>query len=379
MMKRAADHIPIEQHVQTHRETLAREKRELLPVLQKKREAMLASQSACTSRRTMRFAADLGRKIEEVEARLSKLESDEHVHEFERKVVPYMEAYVRQSGAPKAKAARFLVPGEASSTRWGGEENGGGEEGWRMRGGRTQTDVVAEYLSEVQGTAPRPTVERDTDLCPRCADTEMVIVPSKALLVCPTCGTSASFLDATSSSISYDESVEMVTFSYKRGNHFQDHLSNCQGVEAYRVPQAVIDAVMMELYKQRVTSLDEITTQRVRGILKGLKQRKSYDHVAQIVSRVTGRPPLRLPPEAAEMCRLMFTAVQVPFQRHCPPTRKNFLSYTFILNKMLHILGYDELCETLNMLKGQDKLKRMDVVWRRIADDLDWPFHETPT
>ena len=49
------------------------------------------------------------------------------------------------------------------------------------------------------------------------------------------------------------------------------------------------------------------------------------------------------------------------------------------MNKMLHILGYDELCETLTMLKGQDKLKRMDVVWRRIADDLDWPFHETPT
>ena len=201
-------------------------------------------------------------------------------------------------------------------------------------------------------------------------------MPARAILVCPKCGRSASFLDATSSAIAYDESIEMVTFSYKRGNHFQDWLSNVQGLE---VPQSVVDAVMLEMYKQRVTNLDDITTRRVRAVLKALKQRKNYDHTAQITSRITGRPPPRLPPQAAELCRLMFTAVQLPFQKFCPARRKNFLSYSFILNKMLYILGYDELCDTLTMLKGTDKLKRMDEVWKLIADDLDWEFFPTTT
>ena len=205
----------------------------------------------------------------------------------------------------------------------------------------------------------------------------MVLMPAKAILVCPKCGRSATFLDATSSAISYDESVEMVTFSYKRGNHFQDWLQNTQGLEAHKVPQQVVDGVMAELYKQRVVCLEDVTTQRVRSILKGMKQRKCYDHVAQITARITGKEPPRLPVEAVELLKLMFSALAGPFQRHAPPDRKNFLSYSFLLSKMLYILGYDELCDTLTLLKGQDKIKKMDDVWKKITADLDWPFYSS--
>lgn len=150
-----------------------------------------------------------------------------------------------------------------------------------------------------------------------------------------------------------------------------------QGLEAFEPPQDVLDAIMQELYKQRVTDLNEITTKRVRTILAGMKLRKCYDHVAKITSLLTGRPPPRLPPDAAELCKLMFTAVQGPFTKYCPPTRKNFLSYSYIMDKLLRILGYDELCETLTLLKGVEKLRRMDETWKLICQDLDWEFHPT--
>lgn len=368
-MKRSAGEssIPITQHVAAHREVLLKQK-EQVPTLRQQRqrmEALVASCGECRWRR--RQKRDLEREMAKLDETIRRFETDEHIRDFERQAVPYMEAFVRHAGAPKYKVSRFVVPGEPSTRLQAGA------------GSQSQSDVVAEYLTAVQHDAPKPCVERSVDACPRCADTEMVLVPAKAILVCPKCGRSASFLDATSSAISYDESVEMVTFSYKRGNHFQDWLSNVQGLEAYEVPQEVIDAVMNELYKQRVTDLREITTKRVRGVLKTFKLRKCYDHVAQITSRVTGRPPPRLPPQAAELCRLMFTAVQIPFQKYCPPTRKNFLSYSYILNKMLYILGYDELCDTLTMLKGQDKIKRMDEVWKLIAADLDWEWFPTTT
>lgn len=361
-MKRVDTSVPISQHVAEHRETLVRQK-ERLPELRQRVEKLHGALESCTTRRALRRAVDIRAAIEKMGAEIERLDSDEHIRAFDRTVGPYMEAYVRHSGAPAAKAVRYLVPGEVES-RVERSEAGGTQ---------TQSDVVAEYLVMVQGEAPRPRIER-SDKCPHCVDTAMVLVPAKAILACPKCGRSASFLDATSQAISYDDTIEMVTFSYKRGSHFQDWLSNVQGLETYEVSQEVIDAVMQELYRQRVTSLDEITTQRVRTILKAMRLRKCYDHVAQIVSRITGRPPPRLPPEASELCRLMFTAVQVPFQKYCPPSRKNFLSYSFILNKILYILGYDELCETLTMLKGQDKLKRMDELWKLITADLDWEW-----
>lgn len=366
-MKRAADSsIPIAQHVAAHREKLVRQK-EQLPVLAATRERLRREAEGGSGRSAMRRTTDAAACLAKLDVQIKRLESDEHIREFERQVTPYMEAYVKHSGVPKRKVSKFVVPGEPATRLVELDTKT-----------QTQSDVVAEYLSVVQGGAPRPVIERAVDHCPRCDDTEMTLVPSKALLVCPKCGYSATFLDATSSAISYDENMEMVTFSYKRGNHFQDWLSNVQGLEAYKVPQEIVDAVMHELFKQRVTSLEEITTQRVRTILKSMKQRKCYDHVAQITSRITGRPPLRLPPEAVELMKLMFGALAAPFQRHAPANRKNFLSYSYILSKMLYIIGYDDLCDTLSLLKGQDKIAKMDVVWKKICAELDWPFYSSP-
>lgn len=369
-MKRTSDaHVPILQHAKTHRETLLRQK-EQVPVLQAQRQRLCEIRDACGTRRTaLRRSRDMAAAIAELDRRIERLATDEHMREFERDIVPYLEAYVKQSGVAAKQPRplpRFLVPGEAEDEKPRASE--------RQAPSTSQSEVVAEYLSAVQGDTPRPCIDRQ-DMCPACA-VDMVLVPAKALLACPKCGRSASFLDATTSSISYDENPEMVTFCYKRGSHFQDWLQNVQGLESYRVSQEVIDAVMHELYKQRVTNLDDITTVRVRSILKSMKLRKCYDHVAQIRARITGRPLPRLPVPVVELLKLMFTAVQGPFRRHSPPSRKNFLSYSFILGRMLNLVGYDELSETLTMLKSQDKLRRMHEVWKLIAADLDWECPE---
>ena len=42
---------------------------------------------------------------------------------------------------------------------------------------------------------------------------------------------------------------------------------------------------------------------------------------------ITGRPCPKLPAEALVLIKLMFSACQLPFQRICPSSRKNFISY----------------------------------------------------
>lgn len=113
----------------------------------------------------------------------------------------------------------------------------------------------------------------------------------------------------------------MFAFRYK-------WLQQVQAKESVEISNEILDSVMNELYRQRVIDINDITPKRIREVLKVLKLRKAYEHVAQITSKLTGKKPLRVPSHVEEMCRLMFIAVQPVFEKHCPKDRKNFLSYS---------------------------------------------------
>ena len=42
---------------------------------------------------------------------------------------------------------------------------------------------------------------------------------------------------------------------------------------------------------------------------------------------------------------------------------------------MLYILGADELVHTLSLLKSKEKLLKMEEVWAKICEELDWPYY----
>jgi hypothetical protein len=200
----------------------------------------------------------------------------------------------------------------------------------------------------------------------------MIILASDALLGCPTCSHTRLYIQATSSRIAYGEEVEFANFSYKRQNHFQEWLNTFQAKESTEVPGAVVTMVMEELYVRKVVQTCDITQKIVRDILKFLKLRKYYDHSPQITARITGVLPPRMTPFQAEQVKLMFSAIQGPFNIHCPPERTNFLSYGYCLFKFCELLGYTDFLPCFTLLKGKDKLACMDRIWKKICDELDW-------
>jgi len=70
----------------------------------------------------------------------------------------------------------------------------------------------------------------------------------------------------------------------------------------------------------------------------------------------------------------MFHAIQQPFEKHCPATRKNFLSYSYVLYKCCQLLGLDCYLGSFSLLKGRQKLYRQDSIWKAICKELDWEF-----
>ena len=90
----------------------------------------------------------------------------------------------------------------------------------------------------------------------------------------------------------------------------------------------VIDAVKAEFKKNRTTTRAEIKPTKVREFLKKLKLSKWYEHTNAICNILNGVPAPKLPMELEERLKAMFAEMQEPFERHRPPDRNNFLSYS---------------------------------------------------
>jgi hypothetical protein len=101
---------------------------------------------------------------------------------------------------------------------------------------------------------------------------------------------------------------------------------------------------------------------------------RSYEHTNAICNVLNGVPPPRLPPELEDKLKGMFVEIQEPFERNCPPQRKNFLSYGFTLYKFCELLGADEYLAHFPLLKSSEKLYAQDQIWKKICKDLQWEF-----
>ena len=151
-------------------------------------------------------------------------------------------------------------------------------------------------------------------------------------------------------------------------------LSQVQGRESTDVPQEVFDKLLLEIKKERITNLANLTPEKTRGYLKKLGYNKYYEHVPHIICRLNGKQPPKISPEVEDKLKKMFKEIQEPFAKVCPPTRKNFLSYSYVLHKFVELLGLDELKSLFPLLKSREKLHQQDKIWEGICKELNWEF-----
>ena len=214
----------------------------------------------------------------------------------------------------------------------------------------------------------------DIDQCPECG-TERVLMHHEAMLVCPACACSdvilvdshkPSYKDAAREGASY--------YSYKRINHFNEWLAQFQAKETTDIPDDVYHNIYVELKKERVSNMAKITPAKMKEILKRLKLNKYYEHIPHITNRINGQPAPVMNRDTEEKLRSMFKEIQGPFLKHCPPERKNFLSYSYVLHKFCQLLGLDHFLPCFPLLKSREKLHQQDTIWEKICGELQWEF-----
>jgi predicted nucleic acid-binding Zn-ribbon protein len=245
--------------------------------------------------------------------------------------------------------------------------------------GLNRDKMLEKYLSVVEPTAikggimPGSGIEPGWGSCPVC-DVEMTFFQNEALLGCPRCG-HEEFILVDSEKPSYkDPPREITYFAYKKINHFNEWLAQFQAKESTEIPEDIFQAILEELKKERIVSVEEIKQVKIREILKKLRCTNFYEHVPYILNRINGKTAPVMSREIEEKLRFMFKEIQSSFVKHCPKTRSNFLSYSYVLYKFCELLELDDYLQCFPLLKNRDKLYNQDKIWERICTDLRWQF-----
>jgi len=215
------------------------------------------------------------------------------------------------------------------------------------------------------------------DLC-ACCQTPLVCLQQEGIMVCRECGYQELLLVEQNRPILRAPSAkEGSHFSYKRINHFKEWCAQIQGKESTDIPEDVFERILTEIRKEKITDTKRITYNKMREILKKLKMNKYFEHINYIINRINGVPTPHFPPELEEKLYTMFRQIQSPFLKHCPSIRKNFLSYSYILFKLMEILGQHQYLGLFQLLKSREKVFNHDILWKKITEELGWPFYST--
>lgn len=360
--------------IQVERDKIIQEKARL-PDLQSVLDAKRQARSQLTETWQIRLRQTLDSEIQELDRRVENITSGTAEALLERRISPYINAYERERTAVYAPS-RSAVSCDAGTGLWSTHP-----------GGKLQ-DVVHEMREEFNPSAFRNRVATQVFTCD--CGTHLSINTRTSVLVCQQCGAETSYIDTTPAHTAFndDSCRDRRRYEYDRAVHFNSKMAHLQGKEPLEVPIHVIDLVMAELFRTgtRVTTVHRISHSDIRAVLKLLNRshpgmRKYYENTSQIRSRITGIPCICLPDHVEDRCREMFVLLQPVFEElrvTMLPGRKNFLNYSFTLYKILQIIGVATNREHHTLLKGEEKIKQQDLIFRAICERLGWEWVPTP-
>ena len=236
----------------------------------------------------------------------------------------------------------------------------------------SRSNIYENYMSKIDDNYVI-NYENKIDICETC-NVEKTLFISDGKLICFNCGEETPILIDSDKPSYKDPPREVCYFAYKRINHFNEWLAQFQAKESTDIPQSVYNDIIVELKKERIVNIKELTPLKLREILKKLKKNKYYEHIPHIINKLNGVPPPVMNRKTEEELRRMFKEIQVPFHKFCPENRKNFLSYSYVLHKFVQLLELDDFLPCFMLLKSREKLQQQDQIWKKICEYLKWQY-----
>lgn len=156
--------------------------------------------------------------------------------------------------------------------------------------------------------------------------------------------------------------------NYKRIHHWHERISQlllCESQISARDMLAIAERLCDGTHT--VISKDSI-----RAVLRSLNMQQYIEKWLQIIYRITHIAP---PTPGSSLIRKldeMFLELQEPFNCHRDNARKNFLNYNYVFCRLLQMLKCTQFCMFFPLISSS-KIKKLDVVWNKMATTLKWP------
>lgn len=150
---------------------------------------------------------------------------------------------------------------------------------------------------------------------------------------------------------------------YSRLDHFKEILNQYQGKEGRDIPADVVQRVKDELEREPTT---------IKQALRKLKLTKYVENAFYLDFIINGKPLPYIPRLVEEKLIRYFKYVDRSFDSLFGGKKQSFMSYYYVIYKLLELMGEHELMKDVPLLKTKIRLTNHGKVWDMICDDCGW-------
>jgi len=197
---------------------------------------------------------------------------------------------------------------------------------------------------------------------------------SSRTMVCTGCGVVETSGEMQTVSMDYEriERPERVTsYAYDPANHFRAWLDRVQAKETVFIPPEVVSAVEAERVKHH-KSMNEMCVRLVRKFLQNCNFTNYYNNEYKILYLVAGIQPPVIPPDHERILAMMFQNYKKVWNDVKPASRKNRLSYSFLLNRFCKLQNWTQYQSIFRLPISDKNQDNQERIWKLACQALDW-------
>ena len=120
------------------------------------------------------------------------------------------------------------------------------------------------------------------------------------------------------------------------------------------------------------SQVDSLTIPIPEQLLKKNKLMRYKRQIYNLYFIQTKKTPPRLSIRECQKAEMYFKLINKLSKKHQPNNRKSFLSYNFVLQKILLVLGKVDYCRLIPNPGCESTLTKLNEIWDQITRDPEW-------
>ena len=251
---------------------------------------------------------------------------------------------------------------------------------WMSKSGYSDIELleyIDEHFDEVEcelnGEEYKEPKKHDRYFCMDCKLTKVVDY-KRSTLVCTKCGLCEYYPVYVSS---YNHTMQPLRRKciYKRSDNLKVILNQFFYGGKKLVPDDIMKMIKDEIHNEtNVLYPYEIPLMIpiLECILKRNELSMYKDSIYFIYFKLSGGSFPHITQKEYNTILNTFNVISSIYDKYKPSDRKNFLNYSFVLKKLLIMLGKVEYAKYIPQLKTHSKQKELEQVWELITKDPEW-------